>query len=221
MKIEEIVAELRDIDSLIPYPQNAKIHTDDQVDGIVAAIRSAGKWTNPIIVDQEGVIIAGHGRRLAAMKMGLKKVPVVVEKDMTAAQVRAARLNDNRAAIGNIDHDIFKFELMELGDDVALLEGVFDKKELDFAVVDVFDMNEDVFVTDIDSVMEEQRSHTDTMIHASAEKQVSIARAMGFKSVSGSDQFYVSRFMARLEADTGLQGEKAFMAFVKKMIEER
>jgi ParB-like chromosome segregation protein Spo0J len=65
------------LDRLVPYARNARTHDDDQVAQIAASIVEFG-WTNPILVDAEGGIVAGHGRLLAARKLGLDTVPVVV-----------------------------------------------------------------------------------------------------------------------------------------------
>ena len=74
--------ELWDIDRVKPYGLNAKKHDDKQVDGIINSIQRFG-WDQPIVVDANGEVIKGHGRRLAAIKIGLKKVPVLQRLDLT------------------------------------------------------------------------------------------------------------------------------------------
>jgi len=86
------------IDRLIPYARNARTHDDDQVAQIAASIVEFG-WTNPILVDAEGGIVAGHGRLLAAHKLGLDTVPVVVLEDITPAQRRAYVIADNKLTL--------------------------------------------------------------------------------------------------------------------------
>lgn len=206
---------LTDITLLKPYEKNAKKHDASQVKRLAQSISKFGWRGNPIIVDSNYVIISGHGRRLAALELGLAKVPVVVESDMSAEEARAFRLADNRAAISDIDNDILREELIDLGTD--LLEDIFDKKELDFAIADLMTVNDDVFVTDLDSVMDEQQNMTEHLIERSAEKRVSLFKAFGFKDVSGADAIYVTRFMARVEAETGLSGEQAFVEYAKKV----
>jgi ParB-like chromosome segregation protein Spo0J len=90
-------AELRALADLVPNPSNARTHSPEQVDEIAASIREWG-FTNPILVDEAGGILAGHGRRLAALKLGLVQVPVVVARGWTDAQKRAYILADNRIA---------------------------------------------------------------------------------------------------------------------------
>jgi DNA modification methylase len=86
------------LDRLISYARNARTHDDDQVAQIAASIVEFG-WTNPILVDAEGGIVAGHGRLLAARKLGLDTVPVVVLGHLTPAQRRAYVIADNKLAL--------------------------------------------------------------------------------------------------------------------------
>lgn len=218
MKVTDKKPVLRNIDTIYPYPQNVKKHGDEQVKRVAESIKRFGWRGNPIIVDTFGVIIAGHGRRLAAISLGLKQVPVVVEEDMSAEEARAFRLADNRAAVGDIDGDLLKLELLDL--DIDLLDGIFDKKELDFMSADVMTIDDSVFVSNLDTVMEEQQSVTNEKIDQSSAKRVSVAKALGFKDISGADTIYVSRFMAQLEAQTGLQGDSAFISFIKQLTGE-
>jgi ParB-like chromosome segregation protein Spo0J len=86
------------LDRLIPYARNARTHSDDQVAQIAASIIEFG-WTSPILVDADGGIVAGHGRLLAARKLGLDTVPVVVLDHLTPAQRRAYVIADNKLAL--------------------------------------------------------------------------------------------------------------------------
>src|SRR3954468_9741544 len=80
----------------IPYARNARKISQAAVDKVAASIKEFG-WRQPIVVDKEDVIIAGHTRLLAAQKLGLEKVPVHVADNLTTAQVKSYRLMDNRA----------------------------------------------------------------------------------------------------------------------------
>src|SRR5690348_5879328 len=79
------------------YAQNARTHSTKQIDLICEAIKQVG-FINPIIVDEKHVILAGHGRWLSAIKLGLKKIPIVVVLGLSEAKKRAYRLADNRLA---------------------------------------------------------------------------------------------------------------------------
>lgn len=95
---------------LIPYVKNAKVHSNEQIDKIAGQIHAVG-FTQPIVVDGSNVIIAGHGRREAAIKLGLKEVPVIVADHLNEYEVAAARLADNKVAESSWDPDLLKFEL--------------------------------------------------------------------------------------------------------------
>lgn len=118
--------EMRPLADIKPYPGNPRIN-DGAVDAVAASIKEYG-WRNPIVVDRDGVIVAGHTRRLAAEKLGLSEVPVHVAVDLTPEQVRAFRLADNRTA-ENAEWD-YTLLPIELG---ALREAEFDLSTLGFS----------------------------------------------------------------------------------------
>lgn len=94
-----IVSEiyLRPIGQIRPYPQNAKDHSSKQQAAVVRSMQESG-FTNPLLIETDGTIVAGHCRFLAAKKLGLSHVPVIVLKHLTSAQTRAYRIADNRLA---------------------------------------------------------------------------------------------------------------------------
>jgi len=199
------------IERVIPYELNAKIHDPEQVKRIAKSIAELG-WDQPIVVDKNGVIIKGHGRRLAAISLGYKEVPVLVRDDLTPDQVKAARLADNRVAIGNIDAELLAKDLADLEFD---LTGIFDAKELEFVTADLGELNQDAFVADLDAEIAAQADETTNAIAAAADKAVPIQKALGFKAIKGSDERAVAMFMAQLEAESGLTGAEAFMEFIR------
>jgi hypothetical protein len=205
-----------DIEKLVPYERNVKKHPKEQVDKIVASIKAAGGWDQPIVVDKNYVIIKGHGRRLAALQLGLKKVPVLVRDDMTEEQVKAARMADNRAAVSDIDTEMFRLELSTMSDD--LLRGIFDDKELDFSLADLGAMNTDVFIDDLDAAVSAQKTDTDLKMAETKDQRVPLKKAFGFDSITAKDEIYVNRFMAKVEEQSGLKGEEALMQFVKALV---
>ena len=90
--------ELWPIDRLRPYERNPRTHSDAQVDQIAASMVEFG-WTNPVLVDEQGGILAGHGRLLAARKLGLPEVPVIRFEHLSEAQKRAYLIADNQLAL--------------------------------------------------------------------------------------------------------------------------
>ena len=102
------------VESLIPYINNSRTHSDEQVAQIAASIKEFG-WTNPILVDGANGIIAGHGRLLAARKLGYKEVPTIELKDLTETQKKAYIIADNRLALNaGWDNEILSIELGSL-----------------------------------------------------------------------------------------------------------
>ena len=122
--------ELRNIDEIKPYERNPRVN-DKAVDAVAASIQQFG-FQQAIVVDNDGVIVAGHTRWKAARKLGLAKVPVHVAKDLTPEQVKAYRLADNKTGeLATWDFEILPIELNELreaGVDLDVL--AFDEEEL-------------------------------------------------------------------------------------------
>ena len=131
--------ETRKVAELIPYVNNSRTHSDEQVAQIAASIKEFG-WTNPILIDEQNSIIAGHGRLMAARKLGMDKIPCVEVKNLTEAQKKALIIADNKLALNaGWDNDLLKLELenlKELGFELDLLgfsaeelENLFDQEE--------------------------------------------------------------------------------------------
>ena len=106
--------ERKSVSALVPYARNARTHSEEQVAQIAASIREWG-WTIPVLVDDEGGLIAGHGRVLAARKLGLTDIPVMVAAGWSEARKRAYVLADNKLALNaGWDDELLRVELTEL-----------------------------------------------------------------------------------------------------------
>ena len=139
------------VDSLIPYARNSRTHSESQVDKIAASIKEFG-FLNPVIVDGDNGIIAGHGRILAAKKLGMDKVPTVEASHLTDAQRRAYVIADNRLALdAGWDDEMLKIEIEELqnqdfnidllGFGEVELEGLFGG-DADYSLLDEYEDEE-------------------------------------------------------------------------------
>lgn len=107
--------EMRKVAELTPYANNSRVHSPQQVDQIAASIKEFG-FTNPVLIDGEGGIIAGHGRVMAARKLGISEVPCITLDYLTDAQKRAYIIADNKLALNSgWDDDMLRIELDELG----------------------------------------------------------------------------------------------------------
>lgn len=119
-----IKTEMRPVADLIPFARNSRTHSDEQIAQIAASIREFG-WTNPILVDGDNGILAGHGRLSAARKLGMASVPVIVLEGLTDAQKRALVIADNKLALNaGWDMDLLSSEIEGLKDedfDLSLL----------------------------------------------------------------------------------------------------
>lgn len=131
------LVELWALERLKPRPGNPRIHSEAQVEQIAASINEWG-WTNPVLVDEEGLLIAGHGRLLAAQRLALEEIPVMVARGWTPAQIRAYVIADNKLALNaEWDEDLLRAELRALdAEDFALGLIGFDDTEL--AQLDLF-----------------------------------------------------------------------------------
>lgn len=108
--------ERRKTESLIPYARNSRTHTDAQIGQIAASIREWG-FTNPILIEPDGGIIAGHGRVMAAQKLGLDEVPCIIAEGWSDAQKRAYVIADNKLALNaGWDESVLAVEFAELAD---------------------------------------------------------------------------------------------------------
>ena len=113
MKTHPVIVS-RKVDDLIPYARNSRTHDDAQVAQIAASIREFG-FTNPVLIDADGGIIAGHGRVLAARKLKMDTVPCIMLDHLTDTQRRAYIIADNKLALnGGWDDELLALELGEL-----------------------------------------------------------------------------------------------------------
>jgi DNA modification methylase len=147
MKIEQ-----RSVETLIPYINNSRKHSDSQVAQIAASIKEFG-WTNPVLVDGSNGLIAGHGRLMAARKLGMTKIPVIELAHLTENQKKALIIADNKLALNSDwDTELLTLELQDLlGEEYDLDLLGFDKDELD-ALLNVIEGTDGL--TDEDAVPE-------------------------------------------------------------------
>ena len=130
-------SQQRKVNALIPYINNSRTHSDAQVAQIAASIREFG-WTNPILIDGENGIIAGHGRLKAAMLLNMEEVPVIELSHLSETQKKAYIIADNKLAMNaDWDYEILKLEvenLVENDFDISVLG--FDPSEFEPAHFD-------------------------------------------------------------------------------------
>ena len=136
MKTWGLPIEMLDPNTLIPYAQNNKKHTEEEI-ATLAKIIAEFDFDQPIVVDENKIILKGHKRRLAALQLGLKEIPVAIRTGLTEAQKRAIRIADNKVAESEWDHEMLTLELDYLSEqdfDMSLT-GFLDE-EIDFYLSD-------------------------------------------------------------------------------------
>ncbi len=136
--------ELKSVDELIPYSKNARTHSEEQVAQIAASIIEFG-FTNPVLIDGSKGIIAGHGRLMAAKKLGLKEVPVVILDHLSETQKKAYIIADNKLAENaSWDEEILASELADLKDENFNLDLIgFEDQELEKIFANLYNQEDD------------------------------------------------------------------------------
>lgn len=125
-----------DIKSIKPYANNAKKHPKEQIEKLAKHIADIG-WDQPIVVDEDNFILKGHGRLLAAKKLGLEKIPVIKKLGLTEQQKKVVRIADNKIAESEWDYSFLKDDL-EFLKDLNLLDLNFTSSEIE----KIFDLKE-------------------------------------------------------------------------------
>ena len=118
---------MRKVSELTPYEKNAKTHDAKQVDNVANSIRRFG-WQQPIVIDENGVVVIGHCRLMAAKKLKLKEVPVTVASGLTEDEIKELRIADNKTNESSWDLNL-------LAEDIEELE--FEGFEFDFKSVKI------------------------------------------------------------------------------------
>ena len=129
-----IEIKYKDINDLIPYVNNTRTHSEEQINQIASSIKEFG-FTNPVLIDKNDGLIAGHGRVMGAKKLGLKEVPTITLDNLTEAQKKAYIIADNKIALNaGWDEELLKIELQSLQEmDFDLsLTGFSDEELKDF-----------------------------------------------------------------------------------------
>ena len=114
---------------IVPYANNTKKHDETQIKNVAESIKKYG-WVQPIVIDNDGTIVIGHCRALAAEKLGMEEVPCVVVSDLTEEEINALRIVDNKTNESPWDFDLLSAELPEIDlSDFEFDFGIGDEKE--------------------------------------------------------------------------------------------
>ncbi len=146
---------------LVEYDKNSRTHSHDQIEQVARSIQEYG-FTNPVLVDENNVIIAGHGRKAAATKLGLERIPVIRLSGLSEAQIKALRIADNKLALNSSwDVDMLQAELADLSQDGYDLSVIgFSGSELDeLLAAETEQQEEEDIPEDFEEVEETKLAH--------------------------------------------------------------
>lgn len=148
--MQELNIVYKNIKELKPYKKNAKKHDKTQVEQIANSIKEFG-FTQPVIIDKNNCVVAGHGRILGAKKAGLKQVPTATLEELTEEQIKAYRLVDNKLNESDWDYSLLDEELEDLIDDIDMELFGFDlteqedeeekKKKVEFEIKEKYEVH--------------------------------------------------------------------------------
>ncbi|MEO9497600.1 MAG: ParB/Srx family N-terminal domain-containing protein [Vibrio splendidus] len=199
------------VSELVPYANNVKIHSHEQVARICASIDADGCWTTPVVVDDDNEIIAGHGRRLAAIHYGLDEVPCIKLVGISKEKANQIRIADNKVAEGEIDTNLLEFELQMLSDFGIDMIGIFDERELNFLLDDLGELNLDELAGDIPSEVSQKSEETQLALERHEEGVTSLRDVFGTATVSTSQARILKLFMAHIQGSSDIDGISALV----------
>jgi len=216
------VIELWDIEKLVPYETNAKKHPPEQVNKLAVAIKKFG-WTQPIVVWSNGDIIAGHGRRLAAISLNMKRVPVIVRSDLSKTEADALRLADNRVSSTEYDQTLVQDELRRLAEELAgtdfdLTDLGYDQKELDFTMADLGEIDDSFFTDDINEAVANQNAENEDAASAADDVMAPVGDALGYKRITLAQSREMRGLISQIEATTGKTGPEVLLQLLRDRI---
>lgn len=214
-RLSNLPVEMWGIDRIKPYARNTKVHSQAHITKLKASIAADGLF-DPLIVDQDGEIIAGHGRYQALTDLGHTKVPVRHAAHLSKSQAAAARISHNKTASTEYDSGFMAEEMQMLmeADDVDMAALGFDEHELDFLVDDLGEMNMGAISEDLDEDIDNQDRETREKVAATDASSERVTKAFGFAEIPIAAVKHVRRLMAEIEEETGMKGAEAFSNWV-------
>jgi ParB-like chromosome segregation protein Spo0J len=218
IEVSKYPIQLMSVDELKPYPLNSKVHTEENITGLVSSISRHG-MSNPITVDKNKVIIGGHGRLEACKRLGKKVVEVRMFHDLSAQKVKELRIAENKTASTEYDSAILKLELAEIDfDEIDITSLGFDKMEFEKLTADYNIRDEDAFTENLNDDVDRQTEEGERDIQIADLKLVPVATGLGFKFVSVDATRKIARFVADLQEQYELEDPAlAFVKFVEEM----
>lgn len=206
------------IGDITPFAKNVKIHTPEQIAALANSIKKFG-WIQPIVIDADGVIIAGHGRRLAAIKLGITRIPVVQRTDLTKHEADMLRISDNKVSSTEYDMTGMREEMLRISEgDLSLWEGLgFSDHELSFEDIKLGEIDEDFFADDVLEAVEKQKKENAESAAKLDDQSTPLTKAFGFNKITVGESRRINRFMTIIEGESGKKGVDALIAHFDNM----
>lgn len=213
--------ELWDINRIKPSARNTKIHAREQVERLAAVMKKGGV-DQPIVVDLDGEIIKGHGRREAAIFLGWKQFPVIQRLDLTKAEADAARIADNAVSSTQYDTRALQEELKRLTSDIDLGITIDElglaQKDRDLLLEELDQAVPESLMNDVSAEVEEHAKEEETQAEETDRQEISVAEALGFKRVTREQGRMLGQFLAVIEGMTGEKGAGALTAHAETVL---
>lgn len=217
-----------EFDKILAYPKNHKKHSKEQVEKLQKSIMQLGLM-DPIIVDKDGFIIAGHGRFLAITKMRkedperFKVVPVKWARHLSEPEAIAARIASNKLSSNDYDVDILQSELDTLSAsdiDIDIPDVLLETKEIDMFSDDMGDLNFGAITEDLDKELSDQEEANEEAVADASADDVSISKILGYSKVPSKYVKTIDRFIAVVNSESEAEGIDALVTHMEKFLEE-
>lgn len=215
-------------EKILPYPKNHKNHSPVQIEKLKNSILKLGLM-DPIIVDKDGYIIAGHGRFEAIKKMRdedparFKIVPVKWARHLTDTEAVAARIASNKLSSNDYNVEFLQGEIdliRESGDlDIDISDMILDSKEVEMFTKDMGDLNFDALTEDLGEELTRQDEDNESAVADADASDTPLAKAFGFSKISNGAVKTVDRFMATIQSETGKTGADALLDHMEKYLD--
>ena len=206
------------IERLIPYERNNKKHGAEHMEKLIASIREHG-IADPILVEEDGTIISGHGRRLAAIELGIAEVNVRVAYGLPKDEARKLRIATNKVTSTEYDVDAMSLELKDLSIEIGDLGSVgINLKEFEVMVEDVGELDYNSITESISAAVAVHEETVRDAADKAEDAETPLAKVFGIKRVSAPDARTLTRFLGQIEEDTGLKGMDALRAHAEGVL---
>lgn len=216
--LSDIPLEQWELDRLIPYEKNNKKHDKKSVEELAKSIAEHGV-ENPILIEEDGTIISGHGRREALLLLGHIYAHVRVARGMSKAAARKLRLAANKTVSTAYDSAAIAFELDDLQSLGIDLDGMgFTEREFQSLMTDVGEIDVETLTDDIQTAVVEHEETVSKVASEAEDSEMPVAKVFGFKKVPVRHVRTITRFLGVIEEKHGEEGLDALVNHMEEVL---